>query len=115
VKKCRGACVGEEMPAVHNLRLATALAAFRVADWPWPGRIAIRERNVETGIEEAHVFDRWWHVGTARDEDELAGLAEARIEIGFDPDVYKILQSFLRKRRASLIELRPRALELAAE
>ena len=90
---------------MHNLRLATALAPFRVANWPWRGRIAIRERNAENGIEEAHVFDRWWHIGTARDEDGLAALAETRAEIGFDPDVYKILQSFLRKRRSSVIEL----------
>src|SRR6185436_5661896 len=59
VKKCRGACVGEEAPAVHNLRLATALAPWRVADWPWPGRVAIRERHPDGRFEEAHVFDRW--------------------------------------------------------
>jgi DNA polymerase-3 subunit epsilon len=115
VRKCRGACVGEEAPAVHNLRLATALAPFRVADWPWLGRIAIRERNAESGLEAAHVFDRWWHVGSARDEDELAALAEARVDLGFDPDVYGILQSFIRKRRGGVVELRARALELAAD
>ena len=115
VKKCRGACVGEETYAVHNLRLATALASWRVASWPWTGRVAVKERNAESGREEAHVFDSWWHVGTARDEDELAALAGARCAIGFDPDVYGILQSFLRKRRASVLELKAPALELAAE
>jgi DNA polymerase-3 subunit epsilon len=115
VRKCRGGCVGEETPAVHNLRLATALAPLRVADWPWAGRVAIRERNAETGREEAHVFDRWWHLGTARDEDELAALSETRADIGFDPDVYGILQSFIRRRRGTVLELRPREMELAAE
>src|SRR5688572_8729862 len=105
VKKCRGACVGEEAPAVHNLRLATALAPWRVADWPWQGRVAIRERHPDGTLEEAHVFDRWWHIGTARDEDELAALAETRTTIEFDPDVYKIVQAFTRKRRGALLEL----------
>jgi DNA polymerase III subunit epsilon len=105
VRKCRGACVGEETPQVHNLRLATALASMRVPAWPWPGRIAIRERHPEGRMEEAHVFDRWWHVGTARDQDELQALAETRAEIGFDPDVYKIVQSFVRRRRASVVPL----------
>ena len=105
VRKCRGACIGEESPQAHNLRLATALAPWRVADWPWRGRIAVRERSAESGREEAHVFDRWWHVGTARDEDELAGLAESRCGIEFDPDIYKIVHAFARKRRASVIEL----------
>ena len=65
----------------------------------------VRERHAEGRIEEAHVFDRWGHVGTARDAEELAALAETRAEIGFDPDVYKILQAHIRKRRASVMEL----------
>ena len=97
VKKCRGACIGEETPEQHNLRLVTALAPWRVRDWPWPGRIFVRERHDDGRIEEAHVFDRWTHVGTARSEDELHELAHARCEIEFDPDVYGILVSFIAK------------------
>jgi DNA polymerase-3 subunit epsilon len=115
VRKCRGACVGEETPQVHNLRLATALASWRVAAWPFPGRVMVRERHADGHLEEAHVFDRWWHVGTARDESELAALAETRTRIGFDPDVYKILQGHLRKRRALVQELSaPSCLDLEA-
>jgi len=90
VKKCRGACIGEEAAEQHHLRLVTALAPHRLRDWPWPGRIVVRERG-EQGREEAHVFDRWCHIGTARSEEDLADLVEARAEIEFDPDVYKIL------------------------
>jgi DNA polymerase-3 subunit epsilon len=102
VKKCRGACIGEETPEQHNLRLATALHSHRIAHWPLPGRGFIRERNEETGREEAHVFDRWCHVGTARSEDELMDLAESRVEIDFDPDVYSILASHIARHRAAL-------------
>ena len=80
-----------------------------------PNSWACAIRHEDGRIEEAHVFDRWWHVGTARDEDELAALAETRAEIGFDPDVYKILQAHIRKRRASVQELAPPSyLDLAA-
>jgi DNA polymerase III subunit epsilon len=106
VGKCRGACLGEETAEVHNLRLATALAKHRVAEWPWAGPIAIRERHPEARFEEAHVFDRWCHVGTARDEEELAALAETRVEIDFDPDIYRILASYLRKNRSAALELK---------
>ena len=101
VRKCRGACLGEETPGQHNLRLATALAAHRLRDWPWPGRVAVRESHPDGRFTEAHVFERWSHVGTARSDDELADLAEARIEIDFDPDIYRILVSYLAKHRGA--------------
>jgi DNA polymerase-3 subunit epsilon len=94
VKKCRGACLGEETPEQHNLRLASALAPYRVSEWPWAGRVMIRESHPDGRFEEAHVFDRWCHLGTARSEDQLAELATARAEIDFDPDIYKIVQAF---------------------
>ena len=97
VRKCRGACLGEETPEQHNLRLATALAPHRVRDWPWEGRVVVRERSREGGREEAHVFYRWCHVGTARSEDELGDLSQSRVEIDFDPDIYRILVSFIAK------------------
>jgi DNA polymerase-3 subunit epsilon len=94
VRKCRGACIGEESPQAHNLRLATALAPWRVAAWPWPGdRVMVRERHPEGRLEEAHVFDRWCHVGTARSADELEDIAHARVDIDFDPDVYSLLRA----------------------
>jgi DNA polymerase-3 subunit epsilon len=99
VRKCRGACLGEETPEKHNLRLATALSPHRVDDWPWPGRVAIRERHPDGRLEEAHVFERWAHLGTARSEEELEDLAHARAEIDFDPDVYRILVSYIAKHR----------------
>src|SRR5258706_7078134 len=39
VRKCRGACLGEETPEQHNLRLATALNAHRLLEWPWARRL----------------------------------------------------------------------------
>jgi DNA polymerase-3 subunit epsilon len=97
VKKCRGACVGEESPEQHNLRLVTSLAPWRVADWPWPGRIMVMERDPDSGLEEAHVFDRWCHLATVRSEEALEEWASSRAELDFDPDVYKIVQSFVAK------------------
>ncbi len=107
VRKCRGACLGEETPEQHNLRLATALTPHRIADWPWPGRIAVRERNAESGIEEAHVFDRWSHLGTARSDEELEELASMRAEIDFDPDVYRVLLSHISRHGRSVRPLVP--------
>ncbi|APV52415.1 hypothetical protein BWI17_11890 [Betaproteobacteria bacterium GR16-43] len=100
VRKCRGACIGEETTQVHGVRLATALGPWKLRDWPWAGRAVIRERDPVNGLEAAHVFDRWHHVGTAGDERELEDLLSTRVEIGFDPDVYKIVLQHLGKAEA---------------
>jgi DNA polymerase III subunit epsilon len=102
VKKCLGACIGEETPEQHNVRLATALAPCRLPDWPWQGRIAVREAHPEGALEEVHVFERWSHLGTARSEEDLADLTQSRAEIDFDPDVYRILASYVAKHRGSV-------------
>jgi DNA polymerase-3 subunit epsilon len=116
VKKCRGACIGEESPEQHHLRLMLALSPHRVGDWPWPGRIVIRERDDEDRFEEAHVFDRWCHVGTARCEEDLVQLLETRIDIDFDPDIYGIVRSFTARHRARVMPApAPRVTEDAAE
>jgi hypothetical protein len=36
-------------------------------------------------------------VGTARNDDELQDLLESRVEIGFDPDIYRIVAAFIDK------------------
>ncbi|MGZ5036340.1 MAG: exonuclease domain-containing protein [Usitatibacter sp.] len=112
VRKCRGACLGEETPEQHNLRLATALAPHRVGDWPWPGKVAIRERHPDGAFEEAHVFERWSHLGTARSDEDLQELALARSEIDFDPDIYRILVGYIAKHRHAV---RPLGAARAAE
>jgi DNA polymerase-3 subunit epsilon len=95
VRKCRGACVGEETPEAHNVRLATALEARRIPDWPFAGPVAIVERDAARGIEEAHVAHQWRHLGTARDEAELEALATSRRLPEFDPDILKVLRRWL--------------------
>ena len=95
VRKCRGACVGEETPEAHNVRLATALEERRIPDWPFPGPVAIVERDAARGLEEAHVVHQWRHLGTARDEGDLLALAEARRLPEFDPDILKVLRRWL--------------------
>jgi DNA polymerase III subunit epsilon len=97
VRRCRGACIGEETPQMHHLRLATALLPWRVLDWPWSGRAVVRERHPDGRFEEAHVFDRWRHLGSARDEQALADLLESRCSVEFDPDIYRIVRSFIEK------------------
>lgn len=95
--KCRGACVGKEPNVLHGMRLQLALSSVKLKAWPFPGRIALRERNT-CGGADLHVCESWSYLGTARNDEELAELASARIEPRFDPDAYRILVRYLADR-----------------
>jgi DNA polymerase-3 subunit epsilon len=79
------------------MRVQLALSALKIKSWPFPGRIALRERHLSRFATEAsidgefHVLDHWAYLGSARCADELAVLARQRAGAAFDVDVYKIL------------------------
>lgn len=90
--RCRGACAGREPAAVHAVRVRLALAGLKRRDWPFAGRIGIRERDWR-GHEEIHVFDRWSWLGCATGADQLD---ELQWQGGrFDADLYRLLAGFL--------------------
>jgi DNA polymerase-3 subunit epsilon len=97
VGKCRGACTGREPLILHNMRVQLALSALKIKSWPFPGRIALRERAVggfssDGTLEgEFHVLDHWMYLGSAGTEEELAALSTRCAHAAFDADVYKIL------------------------
>ncbi len=95
LRKCRGACVGQEPLPLHQARLMTALAALKMRSWPFEGAIGVRERSPGGGRTEIHVFDQWCHLGTADSEHRLRALLENPAPLPFDLDSYKILSRYL--------------------
>jgi DNA polymerase-3 subunit epsilon len=91
IGRCRGACVGTEAPALHDARLRLALASLRIRSWPFPGPVGIREPAPNGPGTLLHVVDRWQHLGTARDDTEVAELVQAATRTAFDPDAYRIV------------------------
>lgn len=95
LKKCRGACCGEETPESFNLRLKVALAGIRCSAWPFSGVIGIRERDEERDLFEIHLAYNWCILGTARSEAELSELIENLPPPEFRRDQYRLLQKYL--------------------
>jgi DNA polymerase-3 subunit epsilon len=95
--KCRGACMGKEPLILHNMRVQLALSSLKLKAWPFPGRVALRERNPGHGPAassrgtDLHVVDQWAYLGTARTEEELEVLGAKDSSASFDVDVYRIL------------------------
>ncbi|MDR2613890.1 MAG: 3'-5' exoribonuclease, partial [Candidatus Accumulibacter sp.] len=74
---CRGVCVGKEPVSLHSARLMAALAKNRIRRWPYPGPIALIERDEFGMREDAHVIDAWAYLGTASDASTLRSLFES--------------------------------------
>ncbi|MDO8826830.1 exonuclease domain-containing protein [Methylophaga sp.] len=103
LKKCRGACCGEE-PALHyNLRLQTALSGIKNQVWPWKGPIVITELPADGDYDAAqfHLVDQWLYFGTIKNQhDAYERLQQQYAEPQyFDLDAYKIQLRFLLKLR----------------
>jgi DNA polymerase III subunit epsilon len=93
LRRCRGACVGEEPARLHDTRVRLALAGIRLQPWPYAGRIGICERDWR-GQEDIHVIDRWRYLGTVHSAEDAEGIRSEFV--AFDPDIYRILLRFLK-------------------
>lgn len=97
LKRCKGACVGKETPLEHATRLLIAMHKLKLASWPYPGAIGIREGD------DLHVVDHWCYLGTAKTQGEADDLLAAG-RPAFDRDTYMTLQKALKK--AKVVGLR---------
>ena len=100
VKRCGGVCIGVEPATVHNERMRTALASWRLPPWPHAGAIGLKEGN---GM---HVLDNWRYLGSvgSEDFDGAQRLVAAGVPL-FDRDVYQILKSCLHKMPDQVLQL----------
>jgi DNA polymerase III subunit epsilon len=85
LKKCRGACLGEEPANLYNLRFEIAFNKLRFRKWPYEEPIVIVEGN------DRFLVDKWCYLGKVDNE----GLGLVARDTRFDLDVYKILKNFL--------------------
>ena len=90
IKRCPGACIGNEPYTKHTMRLVGALARLKLVSWPFAGPALIREGD------EAHLIDAWRYLGTARSDEELPALLAAD-RPPFDRDTYRILAKHVAK------------------
>lgn len=91
LRRCRGACSGEESCEAHNHRLHQALADLHIAAWPWPDGIIIREASADHAREDFHVVVDWRYLGTADSRRQARELLRLTPPAQFDLDTYRIL------------------------
>ena len=84
LRRCDGACTGEEPRAKHNLRLIAALSSLRIKTWPFSGPAYLREGD------EILLIHQWAYLGSARSEQEVWSILDGH-HARFDKDTYRIL------------------------
>jgi len=85
--------------------LMAALAKLKVSTWPHSGPMALIERDEFGMREDFHLLDHWRYLGTVQHEDGLYDLLNNRSEIGFDPEIYRIVTRFLKAGKIRLLPL----------
>ncbi|MBB3048565.1 DNA polymerase-3 subunit epsilon [Litorivivens lipolytica] len=88
LKRCAGACVGEESQTVYNLRLKELMSKRRLDPWPYEGPVVALEERGEQ--RDFHVIDYWAYLGTVQRAEEIMPLF-AQKSRRFDWDSYKLL------------------------
>lgn len=86
IKKCLGACAGQEETKFHDERLLAGLDELKIHIWPYGGAVELVEQR-ENWIQK-HRINQWRYLGTwCSRENSFNPCAES----GFDLDTYKIL------------------------
>ena len=99
--QCGGICRGEETFEAHHSRLLSGLQILRVDPWPYPGAVALIERDAKE--RQLHVIYNWRYLGSARNKIEARRLVikDAR----FDLHGYGILRKLLLSGLAEIVQL----------
>lgn len=92
--KCKGACVGAELPQLYNVRVDTAFGARRIDSWPYDTPVIVQEQTSVEGTNKGFVVDDWRVLGYVEQQEESEPVFVRR-EQPFDLDAYKILHSFI--------------------
>lgn len=99
---CRGACIGKEPLAVHDLRAQMAFAGQGYRAWPFAGRVALSDADGDAG--PLHIFEQWCYLGSANDHQEADELARALMPLQFDARIYRMTLNALQEGR---VRVRP--------
>ncbi len=102
--KCNGACDDKEKPKTYNAKFLAAFEPLRVPEWPYKGRVLIRERDNERNVTDIFLFDNWCCLAKLTEHD-IHDIPETHYEYIFDLDTYKILKRFIKKGQIKVIPL----------
>ena len=108
LKRCDGACAGDESADEHNARLLSVLDRDRIAAWPFPGPLFLVERNIRPLPDQPeaqfHLVNHWSWLGCFDNPAAAQAASQEEPQTVFDRDAYRMLMSALRKGKLELLD-----------
>ncbi len=92
--RCKGACANKEKPLFYNFRFMNILGRMKFKKWPFERPIIIDDFSDDGTSCDSFIIDNWCVLGKVNFEGTKLDTA---LDIGFDLDTYKILNSCLNK------------------
>jgi DNA polymerase-3 subunit epsilon len=94
LRRCLGACVGEESVTDHNTRLVSAIAADAIRVWPYAGPVGILETPEASHIS---IVDQWYYLGCSDNVVDASNRAQQGVgsKTLLDRDAYRIVSRWL--------------------
>lgn len=87
MRRCLGACCGQEDEAAHWQRVRAAIVPLALPAWPYDGPVDLVEHDPASGREAVFTVEQWRLV-------ETDGSASA-----FDHEVFRILRPYVEGRK----------------
>ena len=100
LKRCAGACCGEQSAAEYNARLLSQLATRKLESWPFSGPVLIREQRADRRRTDWFLVDHWRIFGCFRGRRPSQKRCHEALSQApaFDFDLYCILLEFRKSR-----------------
>ncbi|MBI5044533.1 MAG: ethanolamine utilization protein [Candidatus Levybacteria bacterium] len=92
--RCKGACIGREIPLSYNMRFIEGFTETKIKRWPFDGPIIIEERDEICDKKEFFLVNNWCLLESAT-TDSFDSFDHKQNNYIFDLDMYKILVRFI--------------------
>ena len=93
LKRCLGACIGEESPQNYTLRLDEAFAHTRLQIWPYTQPLLITEELEDLPGSSGYLIDQWCLLAQIAQCDQDVSITNNPLP--FDLDHYKIIKRYI--------------------
>jgi DNA polymerase-3 subunit epsilon len=96
--RCKGACTNKEKPLFYNFRFMNILGRMKFKKWPFEQPIIIDDYSHDGSSCDSFIINNWCVLGKINSEGTKM---DTVLDVGFDLDTYKILNSCLNKPKYS--------------